>query len=793
MKTSLSSQGLSMLGRVTFRSLKCSLGVSLTLLGLFSAPLHAAQPVEAFADFTTGRWAVPLLLGAAVDATAMPATVPAGPPLSGAIAPPPILATMECVADWQLAHPSKHKPTDWTQGAGYAGFMALAGISESPKYRDAMLAMGAANQWMLGRRKYHADDHTVGQIYCELFLQYRDPKMIAPMRAHFDDILAHPREGSLQFKTPGNQDRWSWCDALFMSPPAWARLAAATGDARYLDFAVTNWWRTSDYLYDQKHCLYFRDSTYFEQREANGEKVFWGRGNGWVMGGLVRMLQYLPNNHPDRARFVKQFQDMAASLLKCQQKDGLWRASLLDPASYPLKETSSSGFYTYALTWGVNQGLLERAQFEPAVRRAWAALVTCVQPDGKLTHVQPIGADPKHFAEDGTEVYGVGAFLLAGSEIYRLAVLTDAKPVRVQVKNPAVFARSTETVAVSTRQLPQAPVVLDGLTSRILDSQVVGEELMFQVDLVSGEVREYLILPRAALPAAPTPLVKTFARFVPERMDDFAWESDRIAHRMYGPALITGEGTISSGVDVWVKRTRNLVLNKWYESKDYHNDHGEGMDCYSVSHGKVPTRGCGGLGIWDGQKLAVSQNFKTQRVIATGPVRSVFELTYESWDAAGRKVSEVKRMSIDANSNFTRAESTFTADGKAPLTVGVGIAKRDERGSLAQVALDLKAGWLTYWEAPTGTNGNTACALVFPTGVKEFTKDEANFLAIASAAPGKPLVYYLGAGWSKSGDFADATAWQKYVTHFAQRLAAPLKVKLHKNFLNSLNTNKLHP
>ncbi len=130
---------------------------------------------------------------------------------------------------------------------------------------------------------------------------------------------------------------------------------------------------------------------------------------------------------------------MAAKILTCQQPDGLWRASLLDPDSYPLKETSGSGFFTYALAWGVNQGLLDRAQFEPAVRKAWAALVGCVDADGKLTHVQPIGADPKKFAEDSTEVYGVGAFLLAGSEVYRMAVLDIKQFTVVKVSNPAIF------------------------------------------------------------------------------------------------------------------------------------------------------------------------------------------------------------------------------------------------------------------------------------------------------------------------------------------------------------------
>jgi rhamnogalacturonyl hydrolase YesR len=333
-----------------------------------------------------------------------------------------VLAVMERAADWQLANPSKHKPTDWTQGALYAGVMALDQISTSPRFREAMVRMGETNQWQLGPRKYHADDHAVGQTYVELWQRSKDAKMITPLRERFDAILASPRDfATLEFKQKGIGDLWSWCDALFMAPPAWIRLWAATGDQRYLDFAVNNWWRTSAYLYDTTEHLYYRDSTYFTKREANGAKVFWSRGNGWVMGGLVRMLQYLPADHPSRVRFETQFKEMAAKVLTCQQPDGLWRASLLDPASFPLQETSGSGFYTYALTWGVNTGRLDRATYAPAVRRAWSALVGCVAPDGKLTHVQPIGADPKKFPADATEVYGVGAFLLAGSEVYRLA------------------------------------------------------------------------------------------------------------------------------------------------------------------------------------------------------------------------------------------------------------------------------------------------------------------------------------------------------------------------------------
>jgi len=692
----------------------------------------------------------------------------------GAEEPKKVLSLMERVADWQLANPSTRRPTDWTQGAGYAGMMALAGISENSRYRDAMVAMGEGNGWQLGPKKYHADDHCVGQAYAELYEQTRDGRMIAPMKELFDSILANPRDGLLVFRVPQNQDRWSWCDALFMSPPAWARLHRATGNENYLDFMIREWWLTSDYLYDKEEHLYYRDSKYFDAREANGAKVFWGRGNGWVMGGLVRVLQYLPTNHPSRARFEGQFKEMAAKLLTCQQADGMWRASLLDPASYPLKETSATGFFTYALAWGVNQGLLERARYEPAVRKAWDSLVGCVAEDGKLTHVQPIGADPQKFPDDSTEVYGVGAFLLAGSEIHRMKVMEKTEAVAVSVHNPSAMHRLDETVEVGVPGATMAPAVMDALTSRIIESQWDGQRLLFKASLVPGETRRFLVIPSGALAGVPQPIARAFCRFVPERMDDFAWESDRIAHRMYGPALMKGEGTVSSGIDVWVKRTPRLVIDSWYARGEYHKDHGEGLDYYSVAHGGKPTRGCGGSGIWDGGKLHVSQNFKSHKVIANGPLRSVFELGYDAWDANGRKVSEVKRISLDAGSRFSRIESVFTAEGDGPLRVGVGIARREGGEFRSYEANQLMA----YWEPAHKEFGTTGCAVIVPEGLKSFEQDEANFLAIAEVMPGKPLVYYMGAGWDRSGDFANHEDWLAAVHRERQRLERPLVVKV---------------
>lgn len=781
--------------------------------------------------------------------------------VSSDITPQNVLAVLQRVADWQLAHPATNSPVGWIQAAGDAGMMALAGISGDAKYRDAMLALGETNDWKLGSRLYDADDHCIGQTWAELYLLYRDPKMILPLRKKFDAILAKPPAvTSLRFarrEDPKTRENWSWCDSLFMGPPVWVRLYAATGDTRYLDFAVTNWWRTTDFLYDTNEHLFFRDSTFFERREENGQKIFWSRGNGWVMAGLVRVLQYLPMNHPDRPRFERLFKEMSEKILTCQQPDGLWRASLLDPESYPLKETSGSGFYTYALAWGVNQGLLDRSQFEPAVRKAWLALVDCVAADGKLTHVQPVGSDPKKFADDSTAPFGVGAFLLAGSEVYRMTVWEKGNEVAaktafvgkvpVKITNPSMFARSCETIEIGWDEIGNRlqdsrlrnlhVEVVDGLSSRILDSQPAlhfydpagGQQkgkLLFQVDLAPHETRTYYILDASALAAVPPPIVKTAARYVPERHDDFTWESDRIAHRLFGPALETwqAEPLTSSGVDVWIKRTRNLVINEMYRSGVYYDTNTVAQDDYRV--GK--TRGDGGLGIWKDGKLYVSKNWRNWKVITTGPIRSEFELTYDAWDASGRKVSETKRIAIDAGSNLSRVESTFvdatpssqTGDGASPphgpLEIGVGLAERPGENVIVPdgspdvnswqtstakglVVQNRDEGWMAYWQPQDFAKGTTAVAIILPKGsVQAFTNDLPdvpaekfaaptntveegqpairNLLAIAPAEIGKPFVYYLGAGWDQSGDFPDAKSWVHYIRRFAERRDQPLQV-----------------
>ena len=204
-----------------------------------------------------------------------------------------------------------------------------------------------------------------------------------------------------------------------MAPPVYADMAAATGDKQYLAFMDREWDITSALLYDRSKHLYFRDASYLDKKEKNGEPLFWSRGNGWVMAGTVRVLKELPADSPLRPKFVELLKEMSAEMLAIQASDGLWRPGLLDAGDYPLPEISGSAFITYAMAYGVNAGILDRATYWPAIEKAWAGMLAHVYADGRLGCIQPTGAAPEAYSESTSFVYGVGAYLLAGSEIYR--------------------------------------------------------------------------------------------------------------------------------------------------------------------------------------------------------------------------------------------------------------------------------------------------------------------------------------------------------------------------------------
>ena len=335
--------------------------------------------------------------------------------LSPALKRRDLAKAMKLVANWQLDRLPAEPQYDWTWAALYTGFMAVPDKVAGDKYKQAMMKVSEELHWQPGPRIMMADDQAIGQTYLELYMIHKDPEMMEPLRARLDTEMATPE--SAYEKKP----LWWWCDALYMAPPVYADMAAITGDQKYLSFMDREWSVTTDLLYDRSVHLYSRDATYLDRHEQNGQKIFWSRGNGWVMGGIVRVLKELPKDSALRPKFEEQLKEMSAEMLSIQGKDGLWRPGLLDPDAYPLPEVSGSAFVTYAMAYGVNEGILDRATYWPAVEKAWAGMISHVYADGRLGCIQPVGAAPGAYTETSSYVYGVGAFLLAGSEIYRTA------------------------------------------------------------------------------------------------------------------------------------------------------------------------------------------------------------------------------------------------------------------------------------------------------------------------------------------------------------------------------------
>jgi rhamnogalacturonyl hydrolase YesR len=268
-----------------------------------------------------------------------------------------------------------------------------------------------SNKYKMGPRLRHADDHACGSIYLSLYKTSGKKEQIQAVKKTYDQLMADPKSG---------REDWWWCDALFMSPPTLAQLGQVTGEKKYFQFLHEMYWDTAEYLFDKNDGLFYRDQRFFFRRSEHAEKVFWSRGNGWVIAGLPRIIENLPDKDKQRESYIELFKTLARSLKNLQGVDGYWRSSLLDPDQYPNPESSGTGFIIYALTWGVNQGYLDKEEYSNAIETGWAALERAVHGNGKIGWVQDIGMDPRDVSFDDTHAYGAGAFLLAGSEILTL-------------------------------------------------------------------------------------------------------------------------------------------------------------------------------------------------------------------------------------------------------------------------------------------------------------------------------------------------------------------------------------
>jgi rhamnogalacturonyl hydrolase YesR len=369
------------------------------------------------------------------------ATAPAGETdlfsqrTANAFDPATIDAIGDKVADWQIANLDdlsyirnfRNNVADrrgWHHGALYVGMMNWAALPGNEEYFATLRKISEENEWKLGDRLFHGDDHIVGQLYLTFYEREKNPQMIQHTVRQLNQILVANPDDTLEFLGDSIsgvgracQLRWCWCDALFMSPQTWIMLSLATGEDQYMAYADKEFWATTDYLLDPEFNLYYRDSRYFTRREEAGNKIFWSRGNGWVYAGLVNILRILPEDHPSYPRYVQLFKDMSVTIAGLQHDNGMWSPSLLDENPNPTPETSGSGFMTYGLAWGLNNGHLDDDTYGPVVRKGWSALVNAVGDDGKLGWVQPVGSAPDSVFETDSQLYGVGAFLLAASEM----------------------------------------------------------------------------------------------------------------------------------------------------------------------------------------------------------------------------------------------------------------------------------------------------------------------------------------------------------------------------------------
>lgn len=383
-----------------------------TLITMF-AP--AALPV---AD--GGAAASPLAPAAEGSAAGSSLATPAAERPAGAPATPAsaeIAAIMADVFEWQMEHLEPPSDTGWIQSTLMIGVVAAFEATGDERYLGAAIEWAERNDWQLGPRVDHADDHGAAQVYLDLSRISDDPAVFEPAQGSFDALLETSVTG---------RELWSWCDALFMTPPALARLSAATGDTMYLNAMDAWWWDATGLLYDREERLFHRDEEARSEvnergvRSRWGNKLIWSRGNGWVLAGLARVLPFLPAGHPSRGDYISLYSEMAAKVATLQGDDGLWGASLFDPRDSLPPETSGSALFCYALAWGINEGILPRETYLPIVETAWGGLVSCIGEDGALGWVQPLGRRPALSFADGTAPYGSGAFLLAGSEMLGL-------------------------------------------------------------------------------------------------------------------------------------------------------------------------------------------------------------------------------------------------------------------------------------------------------------------------------------------------------------------------------------
>ena len=713
----------------------------------------------------------------------------------------------------------------WDNAVYFTGNMEAYRLTGNAKYLEYSDKWARHNKWSgatgqdpqkwqyktYGEGQEHvlfADWQVCFQTYADMYAMNPDAYKVARAK----QVLG--REALM----PQN-DFWWWVDALYMGMPAFSKMYKMTGDEANLDKLYANFKYADDLMFDKDDHLYYRDAKYIypAHKTEAGKKDFWARGNGWALAGLAKVLADVPETWQHRAALVERFRQLAEAVSKCQQEDGYWTRSMLDPKQAEGEETSGTALFAYGLLWGMNNGLLDRAVYGAVVDNAWKYLSTvALQADGSVGYVQPIGEKAvrgQKLTAANANNFGTGAFLLAACEKVRYddgsVMPSDARQFTVNVTNTLGTFRQ-EVVEIDAKTVFEKLAISGGRQFQVYNA--VGQQVPYQIThdgkvLIDAAVRPNGTATFTIKKGTPNTFVNTcYGRMYPERVDDIAWENDRAAYRCYGPALQrTGER--SFGNDVWVKNTPSLVVEQRYFIEDgskakiaalkqtdpaaakalemattYHYDQGNGLDCYKVG----PTLGCGTPALMIGDSIVMPYCYKEYEILDNGPLRFSVRLVYNTTSyKTDNNVVENRILTLDKNSNFNKM--TVWYDGlTVPADIASGISLHSEDVDNVVLGKD----YIQYADPtdnPKGQNFQIFVGTLFPNGVAETKKvmyanpvngNAGHALGIVKDyKSGQKYTYYFGSAWSKY-DCRTQAEWQERVNSALANIKTPLTVEV---------------
>ena len=372
-------------------------------------------------------------------------------------------------------------------------------------------------------------------------------------------------------------------------------------------------------------------------------------------------------------------------------------------------------------------------------------------------------------------VLSIFLFILLLLKAYTQSLVT------ITVENKENTPRTDEVISIPWPSLLAIGTNID--TANFSVSNVATKEkIPFQFELQGKNTIQHLLL-QVSVPMQSTitlsidkvksslQVTKTYGRFVPERKEDFAWENDKIAFRMYGKELENTPKEMAYGMDVWVKSTSRMVINERYKRGRYHENLGDGMDYYHVGL----TLGAGNIAPYLNDSIYYSRNYVRWKILDNGPLRTTFQLEYDDWDVAGKKVKAIKTISLDAGSQLNKVQALYTYSDTSSLPIAVGIIKRKDPGTLL---FDEKQGVMGYWEPEMGDYGITGVGCVFITNPTQMKLTNQQLLTISPSVKNKPFIYYTGAAWNKAGVYTSADQWFSYLHQFKNHLNNPLLISL---------------